>query len=218
MRISPLFDALSERATGWRDVNGMRTATSFAAEADAATLGLADVSCLARTGLKGPQAASWLARNGLPVPGEANTWAPLDGGGVIGRLAWSEFFVEDGPGGANAARIAAALVPGTTGVYPVLRQDCALVLSGRRSLEVLAQTCSVNFGALEPGKRPLLMTSIAGVSVLVIPEVREGAQAYRIWCDPSFAPYLFNTLLEISEESGGGPLGFARVYPASIAT
>jgi sarcosine oxidase subunit gamma len=140
---------------------------------------------------------------------------PLADDGLIGRLATSEFLIEDGPAGGEAARIAAALEGRADGVYPVLRQDCALALTGHRALDVLLQTCNVHFAALALDRRPLVMTSMAGVSVLVIPQDRDGVPVYRIWCDPSYAPYLHRTLLEIVAEEGGGPVGFARLYPAS---
>ena len=72
---------------------------------------------------------------------------------------------------------------------------------------MLAQTCSVNFGAIDPASRQLVLTSMAGVSVLVIPQQRNGSPLYRIWCDPTLGPYLWHTLLEIVAESSGGPVG-----------
>lgn len=162
-----------------------------------------------RTGVKGPHAAAWLAARGLPVPAQPNTWAALDGGGLIGRLGHTEFFIE----GDAAMALERAAHDAPEGVYPVLRRDTALVLAGPDALDVLAQTCNLHFGALDLDARPLVMTLVIGVAVLVVPERRAGGVAYRIWCDPTFGPYLERTLHTIAAEAGEGALPAA---PAAI--
>ncbi|MBL0285801.1 MAG: hypothetical protein IPQ01_19245 [Zoogloea sp.] len=90
-----------------------------------ARLGLADVSLTARHGCKGPGTVAWLQDLGLPIPPEPNSWLPLDGGGRIARLGFTEFLIE-GPDALIAPLVSA---PRAAGVYPVLRQDAAY-LSG----------------------------------------------------------------------------------------
>ena len=188
----------------------MPVALGYAKGADPAALALADWSCFARTGLKGAQAVAWLARQGVPVPLQPNHWEPLPAGGLIGRIATSEFFLEDAGAGTTATSVAIALGTGSQGVYPVLRKDAALVLSGRGALDVFAQTCNVNFGAVDPASNELVMTSMVGVPVLVIRQrLNGGTPLFRIWCDPTLGPYLWRTLLEIVEEAGGGPVGLS---------
>ncbi|MBK9021261.1 MAG: hypothetical protein IPL72_15245 [Sulfuritalea sp.] len=96
-----------------------------------------NVSRTPRAGVKGPGAAEWLAGLGLPVPDAPNQWLPLEGG-LIARLGMTEFLVE----GPASAKLGA---PFGHGVYPVLRQDTALVLRGARLNDLLLETCSVNF-------------------------------------------------------------------------
>jgi sarcosine oxidase subunit gamma len=155
-----------------------------------------------RAGLKGPNAAAWLEREGIPVPGQPNTWLPLAGGGLVARLATSEFLVEDGRH-ACAPRLRASLAHGTAGVYPVLRCDASLLLAGRGALDVLAQTCNVHFAALDLAQRPLVLTLMVGVAVLVVPQWHGTSPRYRIWCDPTLGPYLTRTLLDIVIQEGG---------------
>lgn len=164
-----------------------------------------------RTGIKGPHAAAWLAAQGIAVPPGHNTWLPLADGGLVGRLGYTEFFIE----GPAAVRIDAALGEGLDGVHPVLRRDLGLVLDGDGARDVLAQTCNVHFGALDLGPRPLVMTSMTGVPVLVVPEQRDAGIAYRIWCDPTYGPYLARTLQSIAAEEDGGP---APARPAPVST
>jgi sarcosine oxidase subunit gamma len=159
-----------------------------------------------RWGLKGPRAAEVLADAGLAVPAHANSWAPLGDGpaDMIARLGNSEFFIEHGAA-IDTRALEASLAAGVTGAYPVPREDCALVLGGAAANEALAQVCNVDFAALDLAARPIVMTSMIGVGVLVLPQAGDGhlhrGMAYRIWCDPSFGSYLESSLRAVVEGS-----------------
>jgi sarcosine oxidase subunit gamma len=163
-----------------------------------------------RFGLKGPSAAQWLLANGLSVPAAPNTWAGDEGLNdtlLVARLGSSEFFLEDREGGAALRNldpgVAGSPANYPAGVYPVLRQDAAFLLSGEGSLDVLAQVCNVNFGELAPESNPVIMTLMVGVAVLVIPELISGAWQFKIWCDPTFGAYLAESVGTVVVESGG---------------
>ena len=55
-------------------------------------------------------------------------------------------------------------------------------------------------------KRGVTTRLMSAVEVRQIP-------AFQIWCDPSYGPYLWETLLEIVREKGGGPVGMSSVFP-----
>jgi len=173
----------------------------------AAPVWLHDGSGRARFGFKGAGAPAWCETQGLPLPAKPNTAASLDNGtGLLGRLAYTEFYVEH----ADAARIdalRAALGSGARssggGVYPVHRRDACVLLGGPAATDVLLQTCNVNFAAVDMAASPLLMTLVVGVSVLVFPRMENGEQVYRLVCDPTFAPYLWRTLGNVVTDLGG---------------
>jgi sarcosine oxidase subunit gamma len=161
-----------------------------------------------RIGVKGPRAADVLRQLGLAVPAQPNTWAPMrqqdrdNSWNVVGRLGFTEFFLEE-RGDAPAIEALEQLANGA-GAYPVLREDTAIVLGGESAHEALAQVCNVNFGALDLSQRPVVMTLMVGVSVLVLPQYApEDGTVYRIWCDPSFGPYLWETLEEVVQKIPG---------------
>jgi len=182
----------------------VRVPAAFGTEGDVRDLALVDLSCLPKAGVKGPGGATWLADHHVPVPAHPNTWT----GNLVARLTETEFFLE----GDAADVVARALENSPQGVYWVPRQDTAIALTGRRFNDVLLETCAIDFAALDTGDA-LVMTSMAVVPVLVIPQVLEGLPLIRIWVDPSFGPYLWDTLLEIVQEQGGGPAGLASLYP-----
>ena len=173
-----------------------------------------------RVGLKGPRAADWLAAQGIALPTAPNSWihAPSAGsapdgsteGLLVARLGSAEFFLENAAGGALEG-VSSALAADPPGVYPVLRDDWTLHLSGAGVHEVLAQVCNVNFEGLSLDSRPVIMTLMIGVAVLVVPQaVHAGSDSerrYRIWCDPSFGPSLVETLGAVVVESGGTTRG-----------
>jgi sarcosine oxidase subunit gamma len=153
---------------------------------------IADVSRMARAGVKGPGAAAWLAALGLPVPASPNTWLPFEDG-LIARLGLTEFLVE----GTGSGRLSAPLAHG---VYPVLRQDTALVLKGERLNDLLLEICSVDFQALNPAAHPVALTSMAGVAVVAVPDAENGTPSIRLWCDSTWGAWFAETLGSVASE------------------
>ncbi|NEQ28810.1 MAG: methylglutamate dehydrogenase [Microcoleus sp. SIO2G3] len=204
IRLSPIFDRLQSLKGNWREINGMPCLTET--DNDFPTLGMADLSCLTRCGFKGAGAAEWLQSQGLPVPDRPNSWLSLPEGGIIARLGISEFLIEDNLESAISPRLINQSVPAQ--VYPVLRQYLAIALCGNSIDELMRQTGNVNFSALPLTEAPVVLTSMIGVSVTIIP----GEQIYRIWCDGTFGVYFWQTLLEIVAEIGGGTIGAERFF------
>jgi sarcosine oxidase, subunit gamma len=168
-----------------------------------------------RLGLKGPKAPDWLAAHGLPVPAAPNTWtrvrrSPGADGPFVARLGAAEFFLEDAAAGGTLERIAPPAAEHPPGVFPLLREDWAYDLAGDAVHEVLAQVCNVNFAALTLDSRPLIMTMMIGVAVLVVPQAAAGGREYRIWCDPTFGPYLGESLGTVVIDCGGRYTGAAE--------
>lgn len=208
-RTSPVHAQLAALQPEWEERNGMSIASRVAGD-DAAKLNavaLADLSFLSRFGLKGPAAEQWLERQKIVLPAKANSWTGLPGAGVIARLGRSEFFLEDGAVAGTVGAIRIALGTGASGVYPVIRQDAGFALAGMRVNELLVQTCNVNFEETGADERITVMTQMIGVSVLAIRTNYKKTPCYRFWCDPTFAPYFWETLAEIAGELGGGVIG-----------
>jgi sarcosine oxidase, subunit gamma len=170
---------------------------------------LRDASHRFRFGFKGAGAPAWCAAQGLPLPAAHNTFALLGGGGMVARLAYTEFYVEHDEKPVIAA-LRASLGRGARaeggGVYPVHRCDAGIVLGGPLAQDVLLQTCNVNFGALDAAAMPVVMTLIVGVAVTVMPVIEGGQPVVRMAYDPTFAPYLLHTLSDIVAECGGAML------------
>ena len=165
-----------------------------------------------RFGFKGPRAAEWLIAHGLVLPMLPNTWTHSLGEDaaaalLVARLGTSEFFIEDAAAGTTLKRIAPSGDAHPPGVYPVLREDWGLELGGAQVHDVLAQVCNVNFAALILDSRPVIMTLMIGVAVLIVPYGGTVDRRYRIWCDPTFGPYLSESLGAVVSECGGRIMG-----------
>ena len=206
LRLSPIHDYLQSLKGNWCDINGMPTLVEL--EQNYATcLGIADRSCLTRFGVKGANAAQWLLSQDLPIPERPNSWLPLAEGGIIARLGLTEFLIEDSLNSAIAAQLSKACQSPPAKVYPVLRQDLALVLVGDRVPDLLRETCSFNFQEINICDRPVVLTSMIGVSVMIVPDERDNRPYYRVWCDGTFGRYFWKTIVEIAAELGGGAIG-----------
>ncbi len=181
---------------------------------------IVDASRLGRLGLKGPAAADWLRSVRIPVPERANSWAPLvhsddaSAWPLVARLGTTEFFIETEPDSPLRDDLARALGDGQDHVYPVLREDHACVLGGRGVEDVIAQVCSVNLPSLPLQLNPVVLTLMTGVAVVIVAQAHGDGRRYRIWCDPSFGHYLWNTLRAIVVESGGDELGIEQLRMA----
>lgn len=172
---------------------------------------LQDCSWRQRFGCKGPQAAPWLESLGFTVPQPANSFATDANDVLVARLGATEFLVE-AMGATTQGVIAARERFPVPGVYPVIRQDAAFILGGPRANDLLLETCSYPFAG-ETNSRLVVMTSMIGVGVTVVPRrVRETTE-FSIWCDPSFGLYLWSTLVEIAREMGGGAIASDGLKP-----
>jgi sarcosine oxidase, subunit gamma len=218
IRLSPIHSLLPAPGS-WREINGMPTLVHLpsARPSDrwSETVGLADFSCLMRVGVKGAGAADWLRQQGIEVSDRPNTWLPLPQGGRVARLGLTEFLLEDGLHSEIVAQLNQVLqadeerLPAR--VYPVGRQDLAIGLGGQLVDEVLRQTCAINFRALNLSDRPVVLTAMIGVTVIVIPDARDGLPFYRIWCDRTFGVYFWQTLRAIVQELGGRVIGLEQI-------
>lgn len=216
-RESAVAHLLPAQPRATRVLSGMRMIVE-ATDGDAArarTLGICDLSALGRAGVKGPQAARWLADRGIPVPEAPNRWVALEGGGLVARLARSEFLLEDGPGAQLTAPLRLAAGAGVQGVYPVPRQDLAIAVTGERLDELFAQVCNVDLAAVGASDATVVLTLVAGVSAVILRRDTGSLRGYRLWCDFTAGPYLWETLSEIAGELGGGTVGASAVLAAT---
>lgn len=213
-RRSPVHEALLRHHPEWREISSMPAALSFGSLGQEMALkerlAICDVSALKRFGVRGPKASDWLAKNGVQAPEAANSWSSLsDSDGRVIRLGVGEFLVEDGLESKAAGELESSLRSRKNGVSPVLRQDAAFILSGSRALEVMLQTCGLDFGAVAYEERPVFLTRVATISALVLPEREGEITSFRIWCDDPYGLYLWGELKKIVDEFGGGIIGIS---------
>lgn len=207
LRVSPTYELLQTLDGTWARRNGMPALIALPGEAANTRLGLADLSFLTRFGVKGPGAAAWLASQGVTVSDRPNSWVALPHGGLVARLGNTEFLVEDSLESQIATNLLLTSRQPPEQVYPVLRQDLAIGLYGEAVKDLLLETCNINFQALNPAEHPVVLTTMVGVGVTVIPGQRSGIPYYRLWCDSTFGGYFWQTLSDIARELGGGIVG-----------
>lgn len=154
----------------------------------------------ARTGFKGPRAGEFAAEAGaLPQP---NRIALLADGAQLLRLGSAEFLLDacTAPDDASAKALAARVMQVRAGVYPVLREELALLVHGACARDLLLQVCALDLFDAEHGEDVVVMTRVAGVPVIATRHLVHGARAVRLLCDPTWAPYLHATLQELAAE------------------
>jgi hypothetical protein len=161
-----------------------------------------------RAGCKGPGAQAWLASRGVTVPSGANRYE-IDSSGVLSaRLATSEFLLEAMADPADDAvrpvRQALEFADCPKGVYPVLRQDCVMEISGPQTQPLLLQTCAVDLAPIvrqsSATAGPVIMTSMIGVSVVLTCRQLPDGPRFTVWSDPSYSTYFRSQLFAIAAD------------------
>jgi len=213
IQTSPVAHAQPRDSAKWEVINGMDTAVEFASETVEETrkkvLGVADVSCLARYGVKGPNATQWLLDRGIAIPTNPNAWTLCEQKTLVLRLGSSEFLIEDQLGGSACTRLTSDTVR-VPSVYKVPRADAAFIVSGSEALNLFSELCSLDLREKSLAAQDLIMTQVAGISATVIHQTFNGEPVYRIWCDGTYGAYLWGVLIEIATELGGGAVGLSR--------
>lgn len=215
LKISPVAHAQIKTTAKWAVVNNMEIAVEFASneteQARKKVLGITDVSCFERYGIKGPQASKWLADHELAIPSTPNAWTLVSNPSrnqkdLVLRLGPSEFLVEDQSGSASNKLTDITRVEG---LYPVARADAAFILSGTEVLNLLSELCSLDLRDASLLANDVVMTQVAGISAIVMRQNLNGEQVYRLWCDGTYGSYMWEMLLEIAVELGGGAVGLS---------
>ncbi|MCX4187099.1 sarcosine oxidase subunit gamma [Methylophaga sp. OBS4] len=215
---SPVAFAQSLRKPVVGDINGMSTALSFAEttveDAHSQTLSICDVSALNRFGVKGPNASAWLTAANVNLPTGTNSWTTQDDNTLVMRLGNTEFLLEDQPGTELCSKLNQTSV-NESGIHKVSRNDAAFILSGELIQPLFSEVCAIDLNGDVLDDNRLVMTMIAGVSATLLRQSLNGQTVYRLWCDGTFGPYLWKTLLNIIKELGGGPVGINRYFKSN---
>jgi sarcosine oxidase, subunit gamma len=166
-----------------------------------AALTITDVSNLARYGVKGAQAATWLAKHGIKIPEAPNAWE-LSGQTLVMRLGSSEFLLEDQAGGEACKKLLADTMR-VPNVYKVPRADAAYLLAGSDVINLLSELCALDLRENSLLENDVVMTQVAGISATILRQTINGEIVYRLWCDGTYAAFMSHTLTEIAVELGG---------------
>lgn len=197
-------------------LNGMEVALEFAEtkieNAIKSVLGVTDVSCFQRFGIKGPQAANWLSGQGFKIPSDNNSWIEGVPGTMVLRLGGSEFLVEDQFQAKACDKLFGFNQAATAGVYKVQRGDAAFVVSGSQVLNLLSELCMLDCRDSALPNNAVVMTQLAGISAILLRQQLSGQQVFRIWCDGTYGSYMWDIMLEIAKELGGGAVGLSSHY------
>jgi sarcosine oxidase, subunit gamma len=167
---------------------------------DLAALTITNVSYLARFGVKGAQAAAWLAMHGVKIPEAANTWV-IHEQTLVMRLGLTEFLIEDQTGGESCKKLLADTerVPN---VYKVPRADAAYLLAGSDVLNLLSELCALDLRENSLLEHDVVMTQVAGISATILRQTLNNEPVYRLWCDGTYNSFMQHVLDEIAVELG----------------
>jgi len=212
-RVSPLSDAQMNDAARWVEHEQMRVVAAFHHEQAASlnSVAIGDLSFRRRTGVKGPGAAAALNAAGVSTPTQPNQWR-LSEGALVARLGLTEYLIEQHSAPDAVSRVLS--LSAAADVYPVPHYDAALIILGPLAADLFRQTCSVDMATLDASQGALVLTSVVGVGATVAAINTAAGIAYRMWFDGTYSSYMWETLCEIAQDMGGGPIGYGSLLKA----
>ena len=175
-------------------------------------LGVCDVSRFQRFGVKGPNAAQWLAEHGIALPQRPNAWVLQAPATLVLRLGNTEFLLEDQGESGFCATLAAAQHTAPNGVFPVQRYDLSVQLSGNKIPDLLSELCTLDLREKTLAADTVVMTQVADISATVLRQTLNNETVYRLWCDGTYGVYMWETLVEIAQEHGGGVVDLHALF------
>lgn len=214
---SPLHSWHETHCDSWCQLGDTLLPHHFAApveeRAAITQLALCDMSGLALLEVKGPAAVGWLEARDLPVPRAIYEGELTGQNDWITRCGNDEFLLRGAPG--NRLSQLAADIPRSGARHDLLittRQDAVFLLAGRRSGELLAQTCALDHAVLTPGRT--VFTRVAAVSCGLLKDQLDDNPVCWLWLDPGHALYLWQQLVQILRDLDGRVVGVCCFYPA----
>ena len=210
-----IYRKLEQAGAEFSDVGGALMVSSIPGEnVDVArTLGVADLSLLARIGYKGAEALDWVGKHGLDLEVQANKAFEQKDSSVCAVLAPSEALILSclARTSKTVSDLKAAWAKGTDQLaYEVLREDVnfEFILTGERAANMLAKICGVNLSPSVFAPFDVTQTSVARTNCIIVRCDVGKTPAYRLLGDSASAEYMLECLLDAMEEFGGKIIGY----------
>ena len=220
-RRSPLYRVLAAQGARFEPLNGYAAASDFGRDAadeaaQAARLGLADLTPLPRVGFKGWTIGPWLAGAGARLGEASNRAYPQADGTRIARLAPGEALVLAGRGGSGPlieTLDRAWSMAEADGCFRVAREEtsCWLLLTGGHAASMLAKVCAVDLRPAAFAPCAIAQTNVARLNAIVIRGDIGPVPAFDLLADNASAVYLWDALLDAMAEHDGAPIGLAAI-------
>jgi len=183
-------------------------------------LGLADLSTLPRSGLKGRGAPLWSQHQGIALPHSPNCACLHTDGSLIARLSQEELLV------LSDLHMCASLpddlqhsgsIESAEGAYLLPRADshCWFALTGRHATQTFSKVCGVDLRSAKFATGAIAQTSLARVNAIIIRHDLAATPCFYILSDVSSAEFLWTSLLDAMLEFDGGPVGVAALRALS---
>lgn len=179
----------------------------------AISLGLADLSCLPRTGYKGPNAQSWAAAQEIDLPSEPNTALAQADGSLVAKLSHQELLIVSDMRGNSALIDRLDPQPQDAGVYSLPRADSHgwLAVTGLLAAEMFSKVCGVDLRTHKFTQGQVAQTSIAKINGVVVRHDLGTTPCFHIFSDIASTEFLWDCLLDAMEEHQGAAIGVAAI-------
>lgn len=187
---------------------GVVSGWEVSARRSIAELTVTDCTPLAKVLVRAPHDGAVARSLGVPF-GRASR---DDTGALVVGSGPGEWLVLAGPGTAQEAAervggLAAAAEEFST-VLDLTHGRALIRLTGRRSAEVLAKVCGIDFSDAVAPEGAAFRSVVAELVTDLVRDDRDGARSYLLHCERSSGQYLFDVLVDAGAEFGVDIDGF----------
>jgi sarcosine oxidase subunit gamma len=224
-RRSFIYRVLDGLGAEWAELNGGAVPMGYGRGVeseltDARRLGLAELSMLPRTGVKGAGTVDWLKGQGLEIGEPANIAYRQAGGELAIKLAATEIFLIDSLkatgsliGKVDKAWQWAETAPRPAQGYLTPRRDSHgwFLVTGEHAPSMFAKICGVDLRPHKFDNLRVAQTSAAKMGVVIVRDDMGGLPAYHVLADLASGEYLWACLIDAMAEFRGAPVGLAAV-------
>lgn len=183
-------------------------------------LGVADLSPLARTGVKGRAAPGWLVGQGVEVGEESNRAYRCGRHSLAVRLAPGEVLILGGRDGTDELpqTLEQAWTVKAGMVFPVPRRDGMFwfLILGEHAAAMLAKLCAVDLRPDKFGDLSVAQTSVARISAIVVRDDLGDVVCYHLLGDSAAASSMWSYLTDAMTEHGGKAVGIDAISRVAI--
>lgn len=178
---------------------------------------LMDLSLMPRAGLRGPDAAVYCQAQSIPVAAKPNSAMISKGDELVLRLGQNSFWILASLRGKNdSIDVLQGADFSEQACYPIHCQHSHawFAISAEQKSQIMAKICGLDLRDSAFPLNAIAQTRAAGINVIIVHHHADGKPLFSLFCDGTYAEYLWRVISDAMAEFDGKTLSMAEFIAA----